>query len=888
MPVEIFKCFIASPNDTQAERDACDKVFAEINSSLGELLNFRVESLRWEKNVRPSFGEDGQDVINKQIGDKYHIFIGIMFKKFGSKTMRAGSGTEEEFNIAYDRYIKKEDVEIMFYFNNEPVNIRSVDTKQLDKVNKFRGKVAKLGGLYAEYNGASDFAEKLKNHLFDFFKEKKSPVNSILENNLSVDGNQGNSLNKLSVQGVLDRRLKDALHNFSDQPIVWVEPILSGKNQISRDPNDNFESRIEVDDFIDNTRYAFVQAPPQFGLTCLSHFLVKRAWEKNKIWIYIDSQKVKLKNVIKSIYAEANSMGVASNGRIDCIVIDSCIDYDADCVKLANNITDGFPGIPVVIMRTNNDNGFRKESDDLKLKAKFDIIHLLALPRTEIRKIVSAYNSFVNIAEEDKLLSKVVSDLDVLNIHRTPLNCLTLLKASEGSFDESPVNRTRLLELVLIALFDLVEVPRYKSKPDVKDCEYALGRFCERIIKTDEYTFTREYFLSELKSFCFEKLIDLDVDVMFDVLEMNSIIVQTGLNFRFRFSYWIFYFAAKRMHVNTEFSDYIFKDNRYTSFPEIIEFYTGIDRNRNDALNILMKNLSEIRAIVHDKVGLPADMNPYHLAKWNPSEEAINKMQKELGDDVSNSSLPDVIKDQHADKTYDQNKPYNQAVSIVMRDYYLLALMNQISASCRALRNSDYAEADIKRDMLKEIMKGWEEVCKVLLAISPIIASKGIASFGGAAFLLANGHDASIEDRFFGLIEAMPTNVVRLFKDDLFSNKIGPLLYDHIRNEDNELRKHHLIIFLASERPNGWKAEVEKYIISISMNSYYLCDILDVMQIQYKYAYTSDATANDLVYLMKMCLAKHKYRETKPGLDKLKKIPNSALPKRSSNIEDDN
>ena len=100
MNVKIFKCFISSPSDTEKEREICEQIFAEINESLGKAYNFRIESLRWENDVRPSFGIDGQDVINKQIGNDYELFIGIMNKRFGTPTSKAGSGTEEEFNNA--------------------------------------------------------------------------------------------------------------------------------------------------------------------------------------------------------------------------------------------------------------------------------------------------------------------------------------------------------------------------------------------------------------------------------------------------------------------------------------------------------------------------------------------------------------------------------------------------------------------------------------------------------------------------------------------------------------------------------------------------------------------------------------------------------------------
>ena len=108
------------------------------------------------------------------MGDSYQIFIGIMHGKFGSPTPRAGSGTVEEFDIAYNRFIKEEDVEIMIYFNNEPINFKDIIPSQLEMVQGFRKKVADLGGLYWEYNGADDFETHLKNLLQNFFYKKKN------------------------------------------------------------------------------------------------------------------------------------------------------------------------------------------------------------------------------------------------------------------------------------------------------------------------------------------------------------------------------------------------------------------------------------------------------------------------------------------------------------------------------------------------------------------------------------------------------------------------------------------------------------------------------------------------------------------------------------------
>ena len=138
MTKEIFRCFIASPGDTTPERDACDEVFEEINSGIGELHNFRIETVKWEKDTYPGFGSDLQDVVNEQLEPGSHpFFIGIMWQRFGTETPRAGSGTEEEFDQAYEQWLKDKTKNIQFYFNNEsPESLQSIDIDQYAKVSK--------------------------------------------------------------------------------------------------------------------------------------------------------------------------------------------------------------------------------------------------------------------------------------------------------------------------------------------------------------------------------------------------------------------------------------------------------------------------------------------------------------------------------------------------------------------------------------------------------------------------------------------------------------------------------------------------------------------------------------------------------------------------------
>lgn len=142
-----------------------------------------LELIKWETHTHPSFGIDPQDVINTQINDSYDIFIGIMWAKFGTPTNRSGSGTEEEFNRAYQLHLgDPNSIKIMFYFNTKPVPFDLIDPEQIQKIKNFKGQLGELGGLYWEYSDLSEIERYLRMHISSVIEE----LESVIPTNIAV------------------------------------------------------------------------------------------------------------------------------------------------------------------------------------------------------------------------------------------------------------------------------------------------------------------------------------------------------------------------------------------------------------------------------------------------------------------------------------------------------------------------------------------------------------------------------------------------------------------------------------------------------------------------------------------------------------------------------
>jgi hypothetical protein len=186
----VLRVFIASPSDLDEERSRLEEVVAEWNVSWAENLNVRLELVKWESHSRPGIGADAQDVINRQIGDEYDIFIGLMWCRYGTPTGRSGSGTAEEFQRAKLRYDKEGDLGLMFYFKDAEIPPSKIDPEQLIKVNEFRAALGTEGVLYRTFRDVEEFVQLARMHLTKEVQEwkRKSGGKSERQESPAVEG----------------------------------------------------------------------------------------------------------------------------------------------------------------------------------------------------------------------------------------------------------------------------------------------------------------------------------------------------------------------------------------------------------------------------------------------------------------------------------------------------------------------------------------------------------------------------------------------------------------------------------------------------------------------------------------------------------------------------
>lgn len=178
-----YKIFLASPSDLQDERASMDEVISELNLTFGKQHDIYLELLKWETHSAPAISiNHPQEIITSDLGNDYDLFIGLIWKKFGTPTNKADSGTEEEFLNAHNRFLENPNsLQILFYFNSKPVSISEMNPEQLLKIQNFKADIGKNKKiLYWEYQDTQQLNKFLRIHIPQRILElQKSEQNNV-------------------------------------------------------------------------------------------------------------------------------------------------------------------------------------------------------------------------------------------------------------------------------------------------------------------------------------------------------------------------------------------------------------------------------------------------------------------------------------------------------------------------------------------------------------------------------------------------------------------------------------------------------------------------------------------------------------------------------------
>ena len=166
----VLRVFLASPSDLEDERKATKEMVDRLNLTIRE-SGWTVELLGWEDRL-PGFGRP-QAQINADV-DACDLFLGVLYRRWGSPSGEFKSGFEEEFERAIGRRKRSESPEIWIYFKR--VEDASDPGEQLQQVLVFRKKLEQRSELlFKEFGDTSEWATVCHDALLSYVLKRVFP-----------------------------------------------------------------------------------------------------------------------------------------------------------------------------------------------------------------------------------------------------------------------------------------------------------------------------------------------------------------------------------------------------------------------------------------------------------------------------------------------------------------------------------------------------------------------------------------------------------------------------------------------------------------------------------------------------------------------------------------
>jgi formylglycine-generating enzyme required for sulfatase activity len=167
--------FVGAPHDVTAERRRLMDIVTRwpLPGKLGVSLRFRDFH-----EVMPGMGRPQQQINEELPVDEWDLFVGILWHRFGQATGIVDpatgdklTGTQEEFERAYEHWQRCRRPRIMFYRCIRKANVKEIDPDQLNRVNRFFSQFQAHGrrpGFYKEFTTIADFERKVREDLESF------------------------------------------------------------------------------------------------------------------------------------------------------------------------------------------------------------------------------------------------------------------------------------------------------------------------------------------------------------------------------------------------------------------------------------------------------------------------------------------------------------------------------------------------------------------------------------------------------------------------------------------------------------------------------------------------------------------------------------------------
>lgn len=155
----LIKVSLCGPGDVAKELEIAKSAIIAWNAANYVKTGYGLDCLHWSTHSAPDAGTRAQQAINQQMLDQSDLVIAVFWRRLGTPTGLAESGTVEEVQRAVARGVR-----VMIYFSDLEAPSSADDDHQYEKLQAFRKRVM-ANGLAATFSSRRKFESIVAQHL---------------------------------------------------------------------------------------------------------------------------------------------------------------------------------------------------------------------------------------------------------------------------------------------------------------------------------------------------------------------------------------------------------------------------------------------------------------------------------------------------------------------------------------------------------------------------------------------------------------------------------------------------------------------------------------------------------------------------------------------------
>ena len=374
---------------------------------------------------------------------------------------------------------------------------------------------------------------------------------------------------------------------------------------------------------------------------------------------------------------------------------------------------------------------------DTGLPAQFEQITVGTLKRKGIRSLVQRFDRDHNDIEE--LLDRVVRELNAINVPHTPLNSTLLLEIFSNDQSFFPLNRSTLIERFIETLLkkrSLSDIERRKF--DFRNQVHYLGHVAKYMCKENRYILNYD------DLFCLTDTYLKNLGLGFGAREIidNSITsrifqLKVGENsVSFRFKVFLNFFIATQMKAEQKFKMWVFEEERYLSYLSEIEYYSGLERNDLDLLNMVAKRHEQclIETFGTKLLGVYDDTADKLVPKSFRGEKNYSEdLSTAIGETPMSAEERDEFLDTEIPSDAEGRQEVFRPDSSSHHARYFLSLVMYTSL----VKNTELIKDSDKRKHLSKVLRSWAITTIVSFSVIQSLVKRRKKSINGLTYTIS-------------------------------------------------------------------------------------------------------------------------------------------------------